>query len=49
MAWVYDQYVTDSLYVVQKEAKNAKRGLWADPYAVPPWEYRKKRLSLLHK
>ena len=42
MAWVYDKYVTDhSLYRLQDAAKAAKRGLWADPNPVPPWEWRR--------
>ena len=39
MAWVFDRYVTDkSLYALQDEARANKRGLWADPRAMPPWE-----------
>ncbi len=42
MAWVFDRYVTDrSLYAVQDEARAARRGLWADPDPVPPWEWRR--------
>ncbi len=42
MAWVYDRYVTDrALYAVQTEARDAGRGLWADPAAVPPWQWRR--------
>lgn len=41
MAWVYDHYVKDpSLNPLQEEAKITKRGLWADPYSTPPWEWR---------
>lgn len=41
MAWVYDRYIKDpSLVPLQEEAQAAKRGLWADPYAKPPWEWR---------
>ena len=41
MAWIYDQYVKDaSLKPIQEEAKAAKRGLWSDPYARPPWQWR---------
>jgi Staphylococcal nuclease homologue len=41
MAWVYRKYARDqTLFALEHEAKNAKRGLWADPYAIPPWEYR---------
>ena len=44
MAWVFDRYVTDrSLYPLQDEARAARRGLWADDGAVPPWEWRKQR------
>lgn len=42
MAWVYDRYVTDrSLYALQGEAKEARRGLWADAEPMPPWEWRR--------
>jgi endonuclease YncB( thermonuclease family) len=41
MAWVFDRYVADrALYALQDAAKAAKRGLWADPKPVPPWEWR---------
>jgi hypothetical protein len=26
---------------LEKEAREAKKGLWADPHPVPPWEWRK--------
>jgi endonuclease YncB( thermonuclease family) len=42
MAWVFDRYVKDrSLYVLQDEAKAARKGLWADKVPVPPWEWRR--------
>ncbi|HZA28403.1 MAG TPA: excalibur calcium-binding domain-containing protein [Gammaproteobacteria bacterium] len=41
MAWVYRKYAHDQvLFALEQEAKNNKRGLWADPHAIPPWEYR---------
>lgn len=44
MAWVFDRYVTDrDLYAVQQEARNERRGLWADGEPVPPWEWRQRR------
>lgn len=44
MAWVFDRYVKDrSLYDLQDEARQAKRGLWADPTPVEPWEWRRSR------
>jgi endonuclease YncB( thermonuclease family) len=41
MVWVYRKYNRDkSLLALEQEAKNAKRGLWSEPNAIPPWEYR---------
>lgn len=41
MAWVYRRYATDpTLFQIEEQAKANKRGLWTDPYAMPPWEYR---------
>lgn len=38
-AWAYRQYSSD--FVEQEtEARNARRGLWADPKPMPPWEFR---------
>jgi len=28
---------------LEKEAREAQRGLWADPSPVPPWEWRKQK------
>jgi hypothetical protein len=28
---------------LEKEARAGKKGLWADPQPVPPWEWRKKK------
>jgi endonuclease YncB( thermonuclease family) len=42
MAWVFDRYVTDrSLYALQVEAREARRGLWADASPEPPWDWRR--------
>lgn len=48
MAWWYRQYareqtLDDSRFYEQAEAeaRAAKRGLWADPAPVPPWEFRR--------
>jgi len=44
-AWVYRKYAKDeSLFELEKQAMEAKLGLWGLPEAerVPPWEWRKK-------
>lgn len=42
MAWVFDRYVIDQrLYSLQNEARGARRGLWADPQPVAPWDWRR--------
>lgn len=41
-AWHYKKYSSDAdLADAEKAARAAKRGLWADPKAQPPWEWRK--------
>jgi hypothetical protein len=44
LAWHYVKY-SDSkeLAAAEKGARQAKAGLWSDPAAVPPWEYRAKK------
>lgn len=42
LAWWYRQYSKDaSLGVLEAEARAARRGLWADPNPIPPWEWRR--------
>ncbi len=42
LAWWFRRYSKDvSLGDMEDEARLAKRGLWADPEPVPPWEWRK--------
>ncbi len=42
-AWWYEYFAKDNtrLRDAQAEAQQAKRGLWADPNPIPPWEWRK--------
>jgi endonuclease YncB( thermonuclease family) len=41
-AWHFRKYSNDpELQRIEDDARNAKRGLWAYPNPVPPWEYRK--------
>ena len=42
LAWVFDRYARDAeLYRLQDRARSSKAGLWSDPAAMPPWEWRK--------
>jgi micrococcal nuclease len=43
MAWWYERYAPTEtrLRDAQQEAQQARRGLWADPEPVPPWEWRR--------
>jgi micrococcal nuclease len=44
-AWWFRKYAPHDreLERLEKEARDAKRGLWSDPRAIPPWEFRKQR------
>jgi len=42
-AWVYPKYAKDAgLYDLEKEAREAKRGLWGESPQIPPWEWRRR-------
>lgn len=42
MAWIYFKYAKDKgLYQLEAEAREQRRGLWADKEPVPPWEWRR--------
>ena len=44
LAWWYRRYSHDpELARLEAEARAARRGLWADPHPVPPWEWRRAR------
>jgi len=44
MAWVYVRYNRDpALPVLEAEARATRRGLWADPRPVPPWDWRRQQ------
>lgn len=46
MAWVYRRYAHDTtLYRAEDDAKREKRGLWRLEDAVPPWEWRKRKVK----
>ena len=40
--WYYDYAKKDlELALLEREARGARRGLWADPNPVPPWAWRR--------
>jgi len=42
MAWHFTKYSDDAgLARLESEARRARKGLWADPRPVAPWDYRK--------
>ncbi|MFM8434707.1 MAG: thermonuclease family protein, partial [Planctomycetia bacterium] len=41
MAWHFKRYdKSRTLRDAEQAARDAKAGLWADPHACPPWEWR---------
>ncbi len=48
-AWHFVRYSNDTtLAAAEREARTARRGLWQDPRAVPPWEFRAGRTEAAH-
>ena len=43
--WWYRKYAPGDTVLegLENEAREARKGLWADPQPVPPWEWRKVR------
>ena len=43
--WWYRKYApgNSELEKLEKDAREAKKGLWVDPAPIPPWVYRKAR------
>ncbi len=46
-AWWYRKYAPEDevLAQLERDARDAKRGLWADAKPIPPWQWRKMRKS----
>ena len=51
-AWVYTRYcdrpICERWKVLEQEAREAKRGLWLEPHAIPPWEFRRQEKKSVH-
>jgi micrococcal nuclease len=43
--WWYRKYAPADTVLegLEKDARDARKGLWADPQPVPPWEWRKRK------
>ena len=48
MAWAYRTNRKAAIRDAQAEAKASRAGLWADPGALSPWEWRKRRILQRH-
>ena len=44
--WWYRKYapLNTELEQLEKSAREAKKGLWADPHPMPPWEWRMRKI-----
>ena len=42
MAWVFERHVKPAspLYILQEQARAARRGLWSEPHPTSPWVWR---------
>jgi endonuclease YncB( thermonuclease family) len=42
--WWYRKYAPGDTVLegLEKDAREARKGLWTDPHPVPPWEWRKR-------
>lgn len=51
LAWHYKRYSSERhLAALESEAKLRRAGLWSDPYAIPPWDFRRgKRTRTINK
>ena len=51
-AWVYTRYcdrpICERWKVLEQEAREARRGLWADPNPIRPWEFRRQERKSVH-
>jgi len=43
--WWYRKYAPGDTVLegLEQEARETKKGFWADPHPVPPWEWRKRK------
>jgi endonuclease YncB( thermonuclease family) len=43
MAWVFVRYAAKGspLYELERQARESRRGIWADAHPVSPWEWRR--------
>jgi hypothetical protein len=47
LAWHYKRYSSEKhLADLENEARQQKAGLWSDPHAIPPWDFRRGRTKV---
>ena len=50
LAWHYKEYDdNDAWAILERNAKREKRGLWSQPKAVAPWQWRKEKREPIKK
>ena len=51
LGWWYQRYAPhdEDLAKAEREARSAKIGLWSHPNPIPPWEFRRHRVSSSHR
>ena len=50
--WVYTRYcdrpICERWKMLENEAREAKRGLWAEPNPIPPWDFRRQERKAVY-
>ena len=51
LAWWFKKYAPndDDLAKAEQQARSLKKGLWSKPNPIPPWNFRRHRVSSRHK
>jgi micrococcal nuclease len=49
--WWYRKYALENTVLegLEREAREGRKGLWADPVPISPWEYRASRCVMIQR